>query len=478
MEPAEVIDMIQTSRADKIALVIHNEQEILTGKSALKILNNFLQGTNKEIAIITPDKKIGKKLATGGFKVYSNLEDLERSEEIDFNGSSSKFKLSSFYLVGMIAIIFLAGIYFLYPTVTIEIQPVTETVSQEIVLKGSLETSTMNWENEVLPIHEFEVTLTDKEVITATGEKIVGVKKASGVVKFINENKEKVVIPEGTMVKTASGIKFKTLKDIEIPPLKVDYLMDVPVGMKAGQAEVKIESLVKGNRANVKTGVINKWEKPIKNVYVINPEPTIGGENKRTPIITKNDIDKMKIELEEKIKDKLISKIYKKLGGNYRILEDEIKYTEIDYNFNGKAGDKIDQIEGIGTIQASGYLLRNSEVDKMATHVINDSSKEEQYHLLTHGITVNGINLEKVKDGMYNIKLELNAQVIPKIETTNLAQKLTGKSLGKAVNILTSNQKIQEYKIHNKRDELPGLRYAIKIVVNQPDSYPVMSRNN
>ena len=85
----------------------------------------------------------------------------------------------------------------------------------------------------------------------------------------------------------------------------------------------------------------------------------------------------------------------------------------------------------------------------MATYVMKEEVSDN-YHLLTHGINVNKIRLEKVNDGIYNIKLGLNAQVVPKIETEYLAEKLAGKSLNKAVNVLDDNKEIYEYRIINK----------------------------
>ena len=331
MDFNEIINMLRNSKAEKIALVIHNEQEIITNENGLKMLKGFIEDTEQEVAIITPDEKISRSLAARDFSVYSHLDALEQSEKVENNKSSTKiFKAMPLYIVGMLLILMLAGIYFLYPTITIEVKPVTDTISREFQMKGSLNTASMNREDKVLPIHEFEVTLTDKETASTTGEKVMGITRAKGVIKFINENNNAVEIPKGTVVKTSSGIKFKTIEKVKVPPLEVDYLMDVPVGMKAGQAEVKIEALVKGSKGNVNTGAINKWEKPIEDVYVINHEPTIKGKNEISSIINKTDINKMKNELEEKIKDKLISKIYKKLGGNYRIIEDEISYSKIN----------------------------------------------------------------------------------------------------------------------------------------------------
>jgi hypothetical protein len=478
MEPAEVIDMIRNSKAEKIALVIHNEQEIVTDKYSLNLLNRFNQETAKDIAIITPDKKFSKKLKSSDLKVFSHLEALEKAEEVDKTRSSQKInRVRPIYLLGIFVIILLAGIYFLYPTVTIEISPVTASISKNFEVKGSIKSNALEWEKKILPIHEFEVTLTDKETLATTGKRIIGTSKARGIVKFINERNKEVIVPDGTIIKTSSGKKFKTLKESKIPSLKVDYLMDVPVGMKAGQVEVKIESLVKGSKGNVNTGAINQWENNIENVYVINPEPTIGGKNEKLSIVSKNDIQHVKEELLEKIKDKLISRIYKKLGGNYRIVEDEIRYSNIEYDFNGGVNDRLKELEGTGTMKASGFLLRNNEVDKMATYIIKEKVKED-YHLLNNGVNVSDIKLEKNEAGMYNIKLELEAQVVPKVETAHLAKELAGKSLGNAVNVLASNQNINKYEIHNKMDILPMFRYAIKIIVKEPDSLPVMSINN
>ncbi len=418
----------------------------------------------------TTDKKYSKMKNedTENYGYKKNNNDKRRSHKRRFTGF--------FSLTLILLIIAMAYFFFLYPTATIEVEPVTKTARHQIAVAASIGAKQIDWDNNILPLHETEVEISGQEEIATTGVRLVGDTTARGIVKFINERKDDLKIPVGTIIMTEKNTKFKTTRDLIVPKLEVDYLMDVPVGMKAGQAEVEIEALVAGSKGNVGIGRIKKLENPMDNVYVINPEPSMGGEDKRVPLVAEEDIERAKNALNEKLKSELITKIYQELGGNYRIIEDKITYSEPSYKFNHSVGDTTDTIIVEGSLTAKGYLLRNNEIDRLVTVLFKDELPSN-VQLMSSGINIESIELEEKGNSMYNILIGINAPVISAIDSENLVKQLSGLNLMEAQSLLEENGDIDNFTINSQNTRLPNMGFAIKVVVKEPESIKVFNLN-
>lgn len=476
-----LLSLVRNSSAEKLALVISENQIIFLENYNLGLLKKYLDRTEKEIVFVSNDEKIREKLAKVGFKVFSNLNKLEDHisyGEITDDYGKEKTKIAkrqrTFMMTAVVIIIFLAGIYFLYPTVIINIEPVTKIIDKEIVVQGSLAQDKISWEEKIIPLHRFEVELTGDEAIQATGLKTVGIKAARGRIKFINENKKEVIIPLGTIVMTDNGIKYKTLDEITVPPLKVDYLMDLPVGMRAGQAGVDIIALVKGEKGNVSIGKINKFLNKREDIYAINSEPVAGGIDEKVRVVAEDDIVNLKEKLTQEMKREILTKIYRKMGGNFRIIEDQIKFSDIIFKIDDQVGEKTDRLNGRGLLTASGYLLRNIELDKIVTGILKDKF-DQDYRLLSSGVNIEEVELEKMTQKLYNIELKLKAAAVPNIKKMNLAERISGRSVEEAVEILNNNGYVDRFSITGERKKIPHLKYAIKINIADPGAVTVFN---
>lgn len=490
----DLIDLFKRTMAKKLALVIHDRMLLLNSPINLKLIKQYAERFQKEIVFINPDPIIIDKVSHYGFKIFPDLNALESGmpfqaeaagleENNDDEGVEKKDGRQGFGLFPRIFGLFLiflilvmAYLYFLYPTATVEIKPVVKQAKEQLVLYGSTSINQIDWENHVLPLHKIEVDITCTDEVKTTGAKLIGETKATGVIKFINEGKKEVTIPAGTIVETGDGIKFRTVKELVVPKLEVDYLMDLPVGMRAGQAEVKIEALQKGSGSNVSTGRIKKLTKELENIYVINPEPTRGGRDKRIPIVTEEDKERLKKNLEEKLRSRLITKLYQEMGGNYRIIEEEINFSNPEISFDHQIGEVADILQASGSLTASGYLVRNNELDRLVTTIFQDHL-QENLQLLSSGIYIEELKLAEKERGLYNIELELLAPVIPKIDSAALIKKLQGRDIKSASKFLQGRSDIEEYRIETRGNSLPRFGFAIKVMVSEPDSFQVFKRN-
>lgn len=479
----EIIKLITTTMAKKMALVIHSKVQLLNSQVNLKLIARYAKKHDKELVFINPDPVIKEKLLAVNFPVYTDLNALEADMPLrveaatkeednkkDKKGNKKIYSILNIFVLAFILI--MAYLYFFYPTVIIELKPVMQETKQNLSITAALDITRIDWENKIIPLHQFSMTETNTESIASTGYRIEGISPALGRVRFINERESNLTIKTGTVVSTTEGIQFRTLEDIEVPALKVDYLMGVPVGRKAGQAEVKIEALEKGSRGNVSTGQIKQIEPNISQVHVINPEPSRGGEDNKISFVSAQDIERLKASLEEKLKAQLLTNIFQQLGGNYRIISDQITYSNLDITIEEQVNTKADFLTGAASLTANGYLLRNNELDRLVT-VIFQENIADNLELLSSGINIESLRLAQKEEKVYNVELELLAPVLSKINTSNLVKSLRGIDLEVAKEILSQKVEIEEYIINTDAETLPSLGFAIKVVVQEADGYRI-----
>ncbi|MFW6269912.1 MAG: baseplate J/gp47 family protein [Bacillota bacterium] len=367
--------------------------------------------------------------------------------------------------IGVIIIAILGWIYFIYPAVIIEVSPEVNIVKKELMFKSSLNKNEIDREKRIIPLKMFEVSVKDSYSTNVSGEKKKGTRKAKGKVKFINESKEEVKVPQGTVVKTGDGIKYKTEEKAVVPALQKDFIDEVQVGVKAGEVEVPIVSVNEGTSANVDSGKIDQIEEDgFKKLYVINPESVSGGKDSEVSVVSENDIDRLKQKMREQIKSDLITQIYKKFSKDYRIVDNDVNIGDIDYVFEQQPGDQSDVLEGTIKLNATGYIISDDYLEKMIYYTLDEELKENYA-----GNNVLAIDLEELEDELYNVKLELEVFTVPEIDIDNLRERIAGLKLKEVKEILQKNEDIKKVRIKTDKEYLPGMDFAINVVIKNPE---------
>lgn len=477
----DMIELIERTTAVRMALVIKNSRLLLNSSVNLKLIKKYAKKYKKEIVFVNPDPVNVEQINREGFQIYENLEALDRDESLGgtfdvsegetlaaAEGTGQRRSIIPLYLLLLLLILGLAYLYFFYPTAIVEIRPLIRTASQEISIGASTEQNRIDWQNHTLPLHPTQVEISGEEEFRTTGFRLIGENPARGMVRFINESQEEVRIAAGTILVAENGLKYRTLEDFVIPPTMIDYLMNVPVGMRAGQADVQVECLAAGSRGNIGIGRISSLENPLPDIHVINPEPFTGGTDQRVAVVSEEDLERGEKLLAEELRDRLFSKIYQELGGNYRIIEDSLSFIDERYEFSHRAGEETDTLLIRGSLMASGYLIKNNELDRLLTRIFQENLPDN-LELMSSGINIDAIQLEEREDKLYNIRIRVNAPVMTVIDTKSLARNLMGLDLADAQLVLEEISDIEEYKIESQSSRLPAMGFAIKVIINQPE---------
>jgi len=146
--------------------------------------------------------------------------------------------------------------------------------------------------NLLVPATSFTFEVTASDTFPATGVKVTET-AATGEVTFSSLNTgASNPIAAGSIVRTESGIEFRTTTDVELPPAEIGIVdgkfVVIPSTRKTG-----VEAVSPGELGNVAAGtivVVPERENP-RRTTVTNQSPTSGGSRTESPQVLQADVD-------------------------------------------------------------------------------------------------------------------------------------------------------------------------------------------
>jgi len=149
---------------------------------------------------------------------------------------------------------------------------------------------------------------------TTTGKKVTDT-AATGTVTFANfDTGGGNTIPAGAIVRTESGIAFRTLETATMPPASISFFPPFPVSPST--ASVTVLAVVSGESGNVPANtivVVPKGEN--KNLTkVTNQDPTSGGTHTESPQISQADVNSAMAKLNTQLAADFDTKVQAALG--------------------------------------------------------------------------------------------------------------------------------------------------------------------
>jgi len=161
-----------------------------------------------------------------------------------------------------------------------------------------------------IPSQSFTFPAEASGTFTTTGVKVTDT-SATGTVTFANfDTGSGNTIPAGAIVKTASGIAFRTLSAATMPPATVQFIFPNFVVVPS-TSSVSVEAVVSGPGGNVSAKtivVVPKGEN--KNLtQVTNQDSTTGGAHSESPQISQADVNNAMAQLNAQLSSDFDAKI-------------------------------------------------------------------------------------------------------------------------------------------------------------------------
>lgn len=221
------------------------------------------------------------------------------------------------FLLGVVSVLVLVALFI--PRAEVRLQPRSETqsVTLPIVANPSLDSIFITGS---IPARETRVIVEGTETVAVTGEGVIPQSKARGLVLFRNLTQQAVVIPAGTVVRTAdeAPMRFVTTRAGEV---------DAGVGETV---ELRVEAVEPGLAGNLEAETLVVIEGRLSlSLAVSNPEPLTGGREIPSVQATDRDRERAKNRLMRDLESQARLRLAEEVGAEDIFFEDTLEVSQI-----------------------------------------------------------------------------------------------------------------------------------------------------
>ncbi len=197
------------------------------------------------------------------------------------------------------------GAYLLLPSAKIVVTPRPEPVGPiHLTVVADPNVTQPDAAAGVVPAKEISIPVAVDDTFSATGKR-VELTNATGVARFENRDPTSVNrIASGSIVRTASGVRFRTNVALTVPRAELVGLTIFPA-----RASVRITAVDGGPEGNVDAGTIVIGPSAENSLFlkVTNPEPTTGGTRQEFTTVTQKDVNDALATLDTSLKTAFVA---------------------------------------------------------------------------------------------------------------------------------------------------------------------------
>lgn len=304
----------------------------------------------------------------------------------------------------------------------------------------------------LIPGNMITSTATGSKTKSTTGTKLVG-EKASGSVQIANGNSNPIRLTSGTILTSASGLKFQTDNEASISGQLIPG--------SPGTATVSVKAVDIGAQYNLARGEIFKvglFDK--SQVAATSQNDFAGGSSQQIAAVSADDQKKLEEELKQELSAQIMEELMANVSESQIFVNDLSLLTIADQTFDNKVGDVADTLKLDLTIEASGVAADKSKLLQYTT----DSLKSK----IPVGFALRSSQIEfkfshtgtSSKDLSYTV--DISANFLPSIKVDEMQSKIAGKTVPVVEEYLSS---------------IPGYtRAEVRLKPNLPGPFAMLPR--
>jgi len=402
------------------------------------------------------EKSLKKTRESDGINIFSKLKPKSQEESMPEAPQASRMlkagKIFSNKKVTAISAIFLVifviGAFYIFkPKTTLTITIKKETIDFTFPLKADAAVSAVDMENKVIP---GQVIKLEREVsgdFIATGLSS-GATKATGTITIYNNySKDSQALVARTRFESPDGKIFRISKNIIVPGAKVDAQGKVT---SPGTINAEVTADQAGSDYNIAPATFTipgfAGGPKFSGFYAKSTADFKGGSLGETRAVSKEDIDKAKIELTKKIDTTEEDYINANITKNFTILKNAIdkKVGEMDAPSPGTA---IDQFTATIKVTYNIFVFEENNVSQVAESFLKDKiGPDRKIYTDTKVIAYEEGILDLDKSAL-NFTVRISEVTGGKINEPELKDQIAGKDQAEIKKILTANDAIESAEI-------------------------------
>lgn len=288
--------------------------------------------------------------------------------------------------------------------------------------------------NKVIPGNIVETTVTGSTKGASSGKKQIG-EAARGKVVIYNLTSSKVSLLTQTTLTAKNSLKFTLDSPVQIASQSSSTGADLTTVIKPGKTDqaVGINAGAIGPEGNLPAGSeLTVAGYPSAQVIARVDEALSGGTSKDVTVVTAEDQKRLQAQLLSELRKKAQEELQAKLTDSKKIIPEALTAQDPKYSFNKKINDTASEFSLTATIHFKGTAYSDSDLKVIVAKLV-ETNVPEGFELNLADTQTQADVAKVEKDGKLIFLAKFKANLLPKLNTSELKKGIRGKSVPEAI---------------------------------------------
>lgn len=340
---------------------------------------------------------------------------------------SSQFKLPKFRfslaailaaVVGVIALLGVAYWYIPKADIVVYVKPQNFQDSFELVADTRLDR--VNISDKSIPAQALTVEVAEEKSTPATGSLLVG-DKATGEVTISNALDSSRQLAAATVVTSPSGLKFLLNEAVTVASASGSA-----GNLSPGKSKAAVTAGSIGSDYNLTAGTVFRVGSfAITQMDAKNEGAFSGGSSRQAQAVAKADLDKLRSELVNNLKDQARQKLLDQITEGQTVIVESITVETISEDFDHKLGEETADVTLKLSVKATGIVVQKSDLQTIVDAQIKPKIPEGY---TTVSQQSQSFSVESAEDDKVIFTASVSALLLPQFDQNQAILGIRGKS--------------------------------------------------
>lgn len=456
LEPDDEIGVITgkiSAANDRVVTIVAPRGQLALRKAFnLRILRRHLARTGVHALLVSSDPEARSLAATEGLTASDKPRKFRNKQEIELSawhtnalqaerasgralgqasGQVSGASWGPRLVVGGCTLfalglpLFFASV--LLPSATVTLYPDATQFNEVYVVQASPLANGLEPAKLILPARSIEVDFTVTVDAATVGKRAVPGGTARGSVTFVNKTDQPLVVLEGTQVSTASGIIFKTVRSVTVPPSDSKGVTEQVIAAKTGE------------QGNVSAGEITRFADASLSdkISVGNDAALAGGKAAEISVVSEKDYHGLREKALALATEQAKKKIYEQDAQDYSFFPETTRWRIYEEEITPSVGEEATEVSLSMRGTARIVTFAGHDVNQLLIRHVEGADLGGQ--VIPNTLRTRVLGLRSVDGDAFSFEIEASASVVRRVSESEVKQLIRGKTIPEAKEALWHN---------------------------------------
>ncbi len=437
-EVASVKTKLEGVRSDQAAIVVPIENRALRSPIAVRLVVRQAESLALKLGLISGDATVRRLFHNEGIPAFRTVKGyrdyvarqsrpLTRLSALAQSLRERTDRTVGLVVLAALVVLGIAMAYALIPVEKVVLVPVSEPVSDVIVVKADPTTKTVNYDARQIPARVINLPMESSIQVPVTGKKAMPNARAEGQVTLTNRTAGPVKVPAGTILYTPDNIKFVISQETTVP------------GPTGAGAKVDVVAVDPGDKGNVDRGKISKIEGALdQQLAAFNEEPTTGGGAVEASVVSAQDKERARASLIDKMSKEAFPKLDSQRAENESLPPHSITFTVLEEVYDKKEGDQAKMLNLKISGRARGTIFSGPDVNTLVDRVWQPKTRAG-FSVPPKGYKILPPEIIKAEDGAITFVVRVEGVAVAEMNLDRIRENVRWKTEPEAKAYLARN---------------------------------------